>query len=250
MKKNLLVFGAGNLGEKVGCLWKERYPESSVFAITHSKSKHSVLMDKGLIPLLGSDELPKASHIIFSIPPKDDYLDLIKRALECWDRVGNFLFISSSSIYLENNSGIVNEESPIDHEHRLAGPENLVVNNSGIILRLSGLYDQVRGPHIYLKNKMKLNSSRDSFLNLIHTLDAAKLAVNVLVNGQRGFRYLGCDSNPITKDEFSKIVLGEESKNVVFANESSTGKRCDNSWTRDVLSWQPMWPSFKTWFQS
>lgn len=247
MKNSLLVFGTGNLGERVACLWKEKFPDVDVYAVTNTERNHSELRSKKILPFKSSEELPKASYVLFSIPPKDDYSELVEKAFKCWDESGNFLFISSASIYSESNSGIVNEGSILNPDHRLFPIEQFVISKSGSILRPVGLYDEYRGPHIYLNSKMKFNSSEMSLINLIHTQDAATLSMKALENGEKGACYLGCDGNPMTKKEFAKIVLGEKSSEVEYSNDPSTGKRCCNEWTRKVLNWGPKWSSFKVW---
>ncbi|WP_419173107.1 hypothetical protein [Halobacteriovorax sp.] len=249
MKNNLLVFGAGNLGEKVATLWKERFPGEEVFGVTNTTRKHSQLSSKEITPLCYGEKLPKVSNILFSIPPKDNYSELVEEAFKCWDESGNFLFISSTSVYLESNGGVVNENSKANPEHRLFSVEEMVIDKGGCVLRLAGLYDKHRGPHLYLKNKMKLSSSKDSLLNLIHTQDAAELSVKALESGSKGTRYLGCDGSPMTKSEFAKIVLGEQASGVDYSSQNSNSKMCNNEWTRKTLNWHPQWLDFKAWSQ-
>lgn len=249
MEKSLLVFGAGNLGEKVALLWKQKYPEQKVYAVTNTTNKHDLLASKNILPFSYTDKLPKASYVIFCVPPTEGYSLLVKTAMDCWDRSGNFLFISSASIYQESNSGVVTEESKVNSEHRLFSIEQQVTQENGLILRLAGLYDQNRGPHIYLKNNMKFSTSQNSMINLIHSMDAATLSLKALEEGEVGAIYLGCDGRALTKKEFSKIVLGQGADRVEYSSSHDLGKKCNNDWTRNTLSWAPQWPEFRKWAQ-
>lgn len=249
MEKSLLVFGAGNLGEKVAFLWKQKNPEQTVYAVTNTTNKHSLLASKNVLPFRYTDKLPKASHVIFCVPPTEDYSLLVKTAMESWDRSGNFLFISSASIYQESNSGVVTEESNINPHHRLFSIEQQVLQGNGLILRLAGLYDQNRGPHICLKKNMKFSTSENSMINLIHSMDAANLSVKALEDGEVGAIYLGCDGCPLTKKEFSKIVLELSADRVEYLSNNDLGKKCNNDWTRNALSWAPRWSDFREWAQ-
>ncbi|HAG91142.1 MAG TPA: hypothetical protein DCL41_04690 [Bdellovibrionales bacterium] len=249
MNKNLTVFGAGNLGAEVAALWKSKFPDAKVFAITQTDQRHSDLKALDTIPLLASSEgLPTTPYVLFSVPPTPDYLDLVTQALKMWNQNGQFIFISSTSVYLENKTGWVKEQSDLNPESKLFPIEERVRNEKGSVLRLAGLYNHVSGPHHHLRKTMKIRSSKTSFLNLIHTSDAAHLAVQALLKGQCGFTYLGCDGSPLTKEEFAKWVLGEaQAQNVEYENSKDTGKRCQNQWTREVLEWKPKWPDFQSW---
>lgn len=247
---NILVFGAGNLGSRIGSLWKRKYEGSNVYAVTKSLSRHSTLSDSNMIPYTLEQEIPVARHVVFSIPPKDKYVQLLEKALSHWDRSGSFLFISSTSIYMESQCREVTEDSLLNIEHKLFPAEELVRNESGNILRLAGLYDSDRGPHKYLKKNLKMRASKNSPLNLIHTDDAAKLALKVLESEFVSKSFMGCDNSPLKKEDFAKIVLGENYRDVVYSSEEDSGKLCSNIWTCETLSWRPDWISFQSWYQT
>lgn len=256
MNKNLLVFGAGNLGEKVASLWQEKFPEAQIYAITQTNSKHEHLKLKNFVPLLFSETIPTCSFVLVSVPPKesDIYEKLIRKALASWDTLGSLLFISSASIYAENDGGLVVENSAILENHFLYSFEEKILNEKGMVLRLAGLYDENRGPHIYLQNKLSFNSSENSLINLIHTDDAASLAVCALLKGENKAVYLGCDGNSMTKGEFSQIVLGHRASEVQYleseekSRNGRSGKVCSGEWSQKVLCWKPYWSDFRSWF--
>jgi nucleoside-diphosphate-sugar epimerase len=249
--QNLLIYGAGHVGIRVGAKWKSQFPYSNVFAVTATTARHDILKTAGLEPLLADQSPPYCGQVLFSVPPSENYLAVASQALRQWDKNGPFVFTSSTSVFLENSNGPVTELSKLNPENRIFGVEKLIEQNGGCIVRLAGLYNEERGPHIYLLKSMKIRSSPNSFLNLIHSDDAATLCVKALQAGEAGAHYLGSDSHPIRQIDFANAVLGSaEARKVTFGSSPDSGKQCDSRWTREALDWQPKYNSFIDWQNS
>lgn len=182
-----------------------------------------------------------------AVPPKEDYAEILDSARRIWNRSGNFLLISSTRVYSEQQGGNVNEESPIKEKSLLGLAENLALKDAGMVLRLAGLYDDDRGPHKTVHANKTIGGSPASFLNLIHTQDAAELALNCLLKGPPREIFLGCDNNPITRRKFVDLVCGIEN-DITFSVSDDLGKICNNERTRMALKWEPSRPSFESWW--
>lgn len=263
---DLLIVGAGRLGALVGQRWADRHPEALVVAETLTQAKHGRLEELGLSPRLRCEEATRHPFpfVLFCVPPTaaDDYPAEAARAAQAWNREGTFLFTSSTGVYAEEAGGHVTETSPTAAEARavtLLGAESAVRAAGGLVLRLAGLYDRERGPHVTYLRMPSSPLRPDGWINLIHYEDAADLTVRVLESRGRDALYLGCDGSPLTRDglveaahaKASRLAVGEKPVRCRFTGENGTlGRRCDNAWTRDALGWQPRWQSFGAWIGS
>eukprot|EP00603_Paraphysomonas_imperforata_P015750 CAMPEP_0114485840 /NCGR_PEP_ID=MMETSP0104-20121206/20160_1 /TAXON_ID=37642 ORGANISM="Paraphysomonas imperforata, Strain PA2" /NCGR_SAMPLE_ID=MMETSP0104 /ASSEMBLY_ACC=CAM_ASM_000202 /LENGTH=317 /DNA_ID=CAMNT_0001661979 /DNA_START=213 /DNA_END=1164 /DNA_ORIENTATION=- len=187
------------------------------------------------------------------------------------------VLISSTSVYgapppNANTHFIVSESSPV------AGPSNpeyasasrtvraedmvLQACPRGAVLRLAGLYDRYRGPHMYwlsaaarLMNGVQqsqkyssLNLQGEGLINLIHYKDAADVALKVLTRGLMGDVYLGCDDHPISRREIinSAVRAGvmpeldfQQVADKIFQSphQDLFSKVCNANLTKRVLDW-------------
>lgn len=262
---DLLILGAGHLGARIGTAWMSKAEQSHVYAVTRSLQRHPDLKAKGFTPLLSplvlpmsssinsEDIFPKSDNLVIAIPPSNDYLMLIQGALKNWQRRGPVVFISSTSVYSEDQNGEVIETSPTQSNTFLTNVEELVVQAGGMIVRLAGLYDEFRGPHLHYMKVMNTVSSSEGYLNLIHTDDAADLVVQCLLFGKPGACYLGCDEAPILRKDFINLlfqkVKPKENTSFEFQGVGPNGKRCNGKWTQQALQWKPIYSSFKQWWE-
>jgi nucleoside-diphosphate-sugar epimerase len=99
--------------------------------------------------------------------------------------------------------------------YSLIGAEDVVLQNRGNVLRLAGLYNKEKGPHMYWKNLVEggklIAGSPNDLINLIHYEDAASLAVAVLSNSCSSKAFLGVDdtsdSNRMTKEFICHLLF-------------------------------------------
>jgi len=149
--------------------------------------------------------------------------------------------------------------------------EEAILKRGGTVLRLAGLYGDIRGPHSYwLRDKTKkakeggeedeadpnmVSGAADGLLNMLHYDDAAACALAVINKGKRGEVYLACDGKPISRREICEAALSSGqfsppeymSSTPPFQSEiggAEMSKLCNCDWTRRALSWQPRYSDF------
>jgi nucleoside-diphosphate-sugar epimerase len=258
----LLIIGAGALGRRVGRSWRARHPRARVLAETRTDRFHPSLREEGMIPRLRSDPDPPATaRVLFCVPPssQDDYAAEAARAARLWTGEGRLLITSSTAVYAEEDGRRCVEDSPLARSPRavrLRGAEDRVLEAGGIVVRLAGLYDCDRGPHrVYLRTPSSPRRP-DGLISLIHYDDAARLCVLALSRGRGGAIYLGCDDQPITRRELVEAARGSKRYQSATdppltcrftGSEGPTGRRCDSSWTRQALGWEPAYRRFVDW---
>ena len=245
----LLIVGAGRLGQRVG----SKFP-GEVTGETLTSRSHPELKKLGILPRIRINE-GDFDSVLFSIPPSSSsnfsYLDEVNRALSLWNGTKSFVFVSSTSVYSEDNGGEVTENSLLSNSSRasiLIQAEEAVIKKNGTVLRLAGLYDESSGPQIYYS---KINHSElrgDGLINLIHYDDAASLALKLLVKKYPAQYFLGSDNSPLTRNELVSLsaqIMKGSSICKFLGQQGPIGKRVNNSSTRKALGWTPQYTSFK-----
>jgi len=255
MRESLLVVGAGCLGRLVGEQWRQRGP---VLAETKTEARHESMRQAGLVPRLrGSEPPPPTSYVVFSVPPSavEDYPAEASRAVSLWQGGRGLVMVSSTGVYAVSES--VREKSPTADTSRsklLLDAERVVLEAGGVVVRMAGLYNALRGPHqVYLRRESSPRGP-DGLINLIHYDDAATLVIAALTRGVPGTVYLGCDNHPITREDLLAATLASPrfrgSGAIGCRFEGATGqpgKTCDGGWTRIQLGWEPLHSSFRAW---
>ncbi len=248
MSPSLTVYGAGDLGTLAIKVYQDLYADARIYGVTKTDRRHEALKALNINPVIEHQTLPPSTNVLISIPPQPGLLNLIRQALENWDRTGAFLLISSTRVYAEESGNEVHENSQVTASSPLLEAETLVLDQGGMVLRLAGLYDEYKGPHRFIQEKKTTSGPANSFLNLIHTQDAAHLAVRCLQSGTARKIYLGCDDVPMSRQDFVNLVVSEP-QNIHYTETNQLGKRCNNQWTRQALNWSPQYTSFKSWWE-
>ena len=259
---DLLLIGAGALGRRVGRLWLARHPQARVLAETRSERFHPTLREDGMIPQLRSDPAPPAMPtVLFSVPPasQDDYAAEAARAASLWRGDGRLVITACTAVYAEADGGRCVEGSPLadsPRAWRLREAEEPLLAAGAVVVRLAGLYDCDRGPHrVYLRTATSARRP-DGLISLIHYDDAARLCVQASCLGDAGAIYLGCDDQPITRQELVQAVVRSPRYRTAkvppqacrfTGAEGPIGRRCDSSWTRRALDWEPTHRRFLDW---
>lgn len=235
MNHSLLVIGAGDLGLRVARAWRERFPTARIVAETLSPSRHSLLREAGAEPRLRSDAPPgHFDRVAFCVPPSDDYAAEAERAAS----LGLAVHVSSTAVYREKDGGWIEEDSPLAESpraRRLLAAEAAITARGGRVVRLTGLYDRERGPHVVYRREKTSPARPDAWVNLIHLDDAASLVVEILL-AQTGGIFLGTDGVPLRRAMLAPGARFE-------GQEGDLGKRCTNFRTREHLGWEPRHPS-------
>ena len=178
----------------------------SVNGSTTSAEKLSILEKAGISPFLisldsksvsGAIEvfLQESSTLIIDIPPKlrgtnkENFVEKIKVLIPFIEKssVKNVLFVSSTSVYGEEND-IVTEESPLNPDtesgKQLVEVEQLLQSNTDFkttILRFGGLIGEDRHPVKFLAGRENLDNP-DAPINLIHQEDCIGIILKIIEN--------------------------------------------------------------------
>ncbi len=269
-----LIFGCGYLGERVAQKWLGDGHET--WALTRSEEHASRLAESGLNPLVGDvldlgslQKFPQVETVFYAVgfdrtskPSKRTvYVDGLRNVLEgIRGKCRRFVYISSTSVYGQDNGEFVDEfsaVSPGEENGCICRDAEAVVwehfrrtdHDSGkgdaIILRLAGLY----GPGRLLAREQQLrqggllSGNPDAWLNLIHVEDAVQAVLAAEVRGQSGETYLVCDDRPIRRREYyaalaSQLGLAPPGFESLAANApewQKLNKRCVNRRMREEL---------------
>lgn len=283
---DLLIFGAGYLGQRVAKRWLTKHPGARVVGATLSDASHNNLRSMGIEPAIASalDERDKAPYIVFCAPPRTRsnpdgsfYVQAVSDALHLWsgkdDSSGNFVFTSSGGVLTEDSGGVVDEQSPVSDSPGalpLLSSEELVCGEGGIVLRFAGLYDTRRGGHAYWMKAGVVRGNEAGLINQVHYDDAADAVIAALECGPsvRGELALVADGSPMTRRAIveaahaSTAYAGTAMPTFASNNEladaagatrsarSGLGKIYNINHAKQMLSWQARWPSFSTFMAS
>ncbi|HEY4629376.1 MAG TPA: SDR family oxidoreductase [Flavobacterium sp.] len=176
----------------------------SVNGSTTSAEKLSILEKAGISPFLisldsksisGAIEvfLQESSTLIIDIPPKlrgtnkENFVEKIKVLIPFIEKssVKNVLFVSSTSVYGEEND-IVTEESPLNPDtesgKQLVEVEQLLQSNTNFktnVLRFGGLIGEDRHPVKFLAGRENLDNPHAP-INLIHQEDCIGIILKII----------------------------------------------------------------------
>jgi hypothetical protein len=258
---DLLVLGAGHLGGRVVSLWQDALPTADILAETASTSRHGELSRDGVSVRLRKHDDPACfSNVLVSLPPSGagDYRNEMERAVGLWNGAGRLVMVSSTAVYMEQDGGSCHEGALLAQSSRalrLLVAEECITAAGGIVVRMAGLYDLYRGPHIVYLRTRESPRRPEGLINLIHYDDAAELCLAALKRGESDGVYIGCDDEPIQRLALTEAAFNAE----VYAGKRSgerckfnghdgpLGRRCCNTRTRLALGWQPRYASFLMW---
>lgn len=293
---DLWIVGCGKLGMLVASQWLEMHPDAVVVGETKSSKNHEAIIQVGAIPRLRSQrnelEWKRIRHVLISLPPYSkspetaaNYLSEIMAAMDLRgadltvsNSIPRILLISTTSVYgdMKHDKFKVTEFSPVADNNnkeyasasRSIEAERIALQRNGIVLRLAGLYDRHRGPHMYWLSSIaskertykekgeyyKFDIEPDGLVNLLHYEDAALAATKSLLLGIPGTIYMACDGNPISRRDIIESAassglidgfeLPEYSRIFKLSGTTTNSKICDCSWTRNSLNWFPIYPRF------
>ena len=200
------ILGCGWLGLPLAKALLEN--EFSVKGSTTSVEKLSVLENSGITPYLivlsedkptGNldDFLENSKILIIDVPPKlrgsekENFVSKIKNVIPFIEKstVENVLFISSTSVYGEDNLEVTEEtELNPDTEsgRQLIKSEQLLQSNSNFkttILRFGGLIGEDRHPIKFLAGRKNIENP-NAPINLIHQEDCISIILEILRQAQ------------------------------------------------------------------
>jgi nucleoside-diphosphate-sugar epimerase len=231
----------------------------------------------GLVPMRADitdpktlKNLPKADTVIFSQAPtqreggpavepdgyRKTYFEGTRNVLAVLkkNRPSKLVFISSTSVYPDQDGGWVNENTPAGGDadaETLLRSERLVLDSGipAVVLRLAGIYGPERNRIRSLREGKLAPLLNDAYSNRIHIEDIVSALMILLMNGKPGEIYIGCDDKPATQREFYEWLLAKLGVPVPAGAPPSRhsrhggNKRCSNAKLRS-LGWSPAYPSY------
>ncbi len=183
-----LVIGCGYLGQRLAAKWAEA--GETVWALTRSAERAEEFQSRGWQPVVGDVTQPSVQETLQNLPEVDTvlyavgydrgsglsqrevYVDGLKNVLEMIaPRVRRFLYISSTSVYGQDQGEWIDETSPCEPTRpngqicrdaeqlveQYFPPEKADSERSANILRLAGIY----GPGRLLRRLADLRRPAD-----------------------------------------------------------------------------------------
>ena len=218
-----LVVGCGYLGLRAARLWRDA--GARVHAVTRSAERAQALAAEGLDPIMGDVTTP---HGLADLPTVDtlfwavgfdrssgaSYHDVhvggLGRVLDGLPGAPRVVLSSSTGVWGTDDGSIVDETTPA-HPTREAGrvlieAEALLharLGDRGTALRFAGLYGPGRLPRLDdLKAGRPIATDPDSWLNLIHVDDAARIVVAVAAAPNARQLYVVSDGHPVRRRDW------------------------------------------------
>lgn len=266
-----LIIGCGYIGRRVAQAWVQQGAE--VWALTRSEEHARALRDLGVRPVTGDVTdpsslavLPSAGTVLYSVgfdrtsgkTFREVYVDGLEHVLQALTgRTGRLLYISSTSVYGQNDGQWVDETSECQPEtpngQACFDAEELVRRFAGgQVLRLAGIYGPGRlmARIEALRAKEPLRGNPAAWLNLIHADDAVAAILACELRGASGDTCLVCDDRPIRRAEYFETLarvlnlsLPRWSAEPLSDQErSKLNKRCSNRRLREQLGMALRYP--------
>ncbi|WP_437201170.1 SDR family oxidoreductase [Planctomicrobium sp. SH664] len=277
------IIGCGYLGLRAARGWTGTH---RVSALTRSPDRAREWERTGIEPVLGDlmqpdslRQLPDCDLCLYAVGHDRNsphskhavYLDGLRHVLTEYrsreassgtTKLPRLIYISSSSVYGQEQGELVNEDSACTPTTEggqicLAAEQvvrefypvgNSVSSNRATILRLSGIYGPGRliGRIDQLRQGIPQGANPDAWLNLIHVDDAAQAIWKLAAAPSAEDLYLLSDERPLRRREFYEaLAAAVQAPPPRFAEaaESPVNKRCDSRRIREQLNLQLTWPN-------
>ncbi len=247
---NLLILGCGYLGERVAHAWHAL--GRPVAAMTRSAARANTWRQHGWTPYLGDvcdpatlQNLPAADTVLFAIgydrqgphSQRAVYVDGLAAVLSVMkSRCRRFLYVSSSSVYGQQDGEWVDETSPCEPT-QLGGQlcleaEGLVQAalpdpGAAVVLRFAGIY----GPGRLLSRIETLRAGQpltgrpEAWLNLIHVDDGTAAVVAAAEAIAPSTCYLVSDDHPVPRGDYYRHLAELVGAPVPTFDECTPSKR-------------------------
>ncbi len=246
--------------------------------MTRSEAGAARLCGLGVEPIvgdvtsLGDVEFPQVETCLYavgydrssSIDKRTVYVDGLRNVLQkLKGRAGSLVYISSSSVYGQEDGSIVDETSlvtPGTESGRICQEAEEVVKQSDpsdgrwVILRLSGIYGPGRMlvKSDVLKSGERMGGEPEAWLNLIHVEDAAKVVIAAERQNAQRELFVVSDDEPVTRRAYYSELARLVGANEPVFDESKPGgrtrglyKRLSNAKMKRELKVTLQYPTFR-----
>jgi nucleoside-diphosphate-sugar epimerase len=223
-----LVFGGGYLGLRVARLWREGGREVAV--VTRSQKRALELKAAGFRPVVADitepqslsaiERMSQVATVLFAIgfdaaagkSRRQVHIEGLSNVVQNLpNTVRHFIYISTTSVYGQNDASWIDENSPcqpvgesgtvfVEAEKLLQSGR---LSDRSIILRLAGLYGPSRIPNRDdLIAGKPFSVSPDAYLNLIHVDDAARVVQSIDEHSTPPRTYVVSDGHPVVRRDY------------------------------------------------
>lgn len=270
---SLLIAGCGDLGTRLAHSMLDN--SWQVYGLRRSTGSLST----GIIPIAGNlaeASLPKSwpthrlDYVVYCVAAQESSESAYKTAYvtglahlcgwlaHCQQQPRRLLFVSSTSVYGQQDGAWVDEDTPTQANNYsgqiLLEAERYVehLDYPGTVVRLTGIYGPGRQALINQVYKGYLPPSTPCLYgNRIHVDDAASLLAFLLSTAERGGTldrlYLGVDDNPAPLHDvvtWLRTYLNISNQTSSRRLGRTSSKRCRNTRIR-ALGWTPRYPSYR-----
>ena len=187
---------------------------------------------------------------------REVYLRGLRNAIACLNP-GRVLFVSSTSVYAQNDGSWVTEESPAEPlaatSRVLREAENVALEQGGMVARLAGIYGPGRSVLLrkFLEGAAVIEGDGGRHINQIHADDAAGALVHLIARELPPGIYNVADDAPLTQLACyewlaARLGLPLPPRGPAGTNRKRglTDKRVSNAKLRS-LGWTLTYPSFQ-----
>lgn len=273
-----LIVGCGYLGREVASLWQSAGDE--VHAVTRSAERAVQWNTEGLRSHVADVtrpttlvDLPAADTVLLAVgydrragvAMREVYVEGLQNVLNALpETVGRIIYVSSTGVYGPAAGDWVDESTPCQPEREggiacWEAEQRLVAHRLGsrsIRLRLAGIYGPGRVPFLAaLQRGEAIATPADSWLNLIHVQDAARVVVWMADHAATPELYVVADNQPVRRREFYDEVarqigapaprFAEPEATTAQLQRAAGDKRVDARKVWQAMSCAPHYPSFR-----
>jgi nucleoside-diphosphate-sugar epimerase len=267
--RDTLILGCGYLGLRLAARWLA--DGRRVLATTRRPARAAELRRAGIEPLVcdvtdpdSLDGLPAVATAVWCVgldraagkPMRAVYVDGLAHVLARLPLPGRLLYISSTSVYGQDDGSEVDETSttdPADEPGRVAFEAETVLRRArpdAVVLRFAGIY----GPGRLLRAEAvragePLPGDPDRWLNLIHVDDGVAAVVAAEQRGRPGAVYNVGDGHPVRRGEFfarlAELLAAPPPRFVPPAAAERAHRRVANRLLREELGVALRYPSYE-----
>ena len=273
MNPEVLIIGCGFLGETAAELFSAR--GNRVLGLVRSETSRSALAglswEVAACDVTDSDSVARLNPRLRGVPLAiyavsaghggaetyaEVYREGLRRVMDQWRPVRT-IFVSSTSVYGQNDGSWVNEESPTLPEREtgriLLQAEELALAAGGSVARLSGIYGPGRSMLLkkFLAGEAVLEEGGHRWLNQIHREDGASALLSIGDPAAPSGIYNVTDDTPVTQRElygwlanFLNRSLPPEGPLDLSRKRGVTSKRVGNGKLHSI-GWVPRYPSYR-----